>query len=210
MDVESLLAQYIPFLKKYWLSIALFLIGLIFLVYGLISFLGSASKQPDITFKNINSESALEKPEEKNKPSIVVDVEGAVVTPGVYKLAQDSIIKDALVLSGGLSANADRDFVSKNINLAAKLFDGAKIYIPKIGEGVGAGGQFSNSSSPVSSLININIASSDSLDSLPGIGPAIAAKVIDNRPYAKPQDLLDKKVVSSKVFEQIKDKISVY
>jgi competence protein ComEA len=210
MDIESLIAQYSPFLKKYWLPLALFLLGLMFFIYGLISFLGSASKKPDITFKSSSSASTSVQTETANQNLILVDVEGAVVTPGVYKLSPSSIIQDALVSSGGLSQSADRDYVSKNINLAAKLYDGAKVYIPKVGELASSDSQISNTGSSVSSLINVNTASSDSLDSLPGVGPATVTKIIDGRPYIKPQDLLDKKVVSSKVYAQIKDKISVY
>jgi competence protein ComEA len=210
MDIESLIAQYSPFVKKYWLPLALFLLGLMFFIYGLISFLGSASKPPDITFQKTDSASTSIKTETSNQSSILVDVEGAVVTPGVYKLTVNSIIQDALVSAGGLSVSADRDYVSKNINLAAKLYDGAKIYIPKIGEAVNPNDQIQSSNSSVSSSININTASSDALDTLPGIGPATVSKIINSRPYTKPQDLLDKKVVSSKVYSQIKDKISVY
>ena len=94
---------------------------------------------------------------------------------------------------------------TKNINLAAKLNDGAKIYIPKIEEG-----DPQEITDMKTSLININTASSETLDTLPGIGPATAAKIISNRPYKSLEELLDKKVVSLKVFEQIKDKITVY
>jgi competence protein ComEA len=216
MDAESLIARYLPFFKKYWLPLALFLVGMIFFIYGLISFFGLASKQQDeVTFQKDNSASISVKNDQAGQQSIIVDVEGAVVTPGVYKLTQNAIIQDALVSSGGLSSNADREYVSKNINLAARLYDGAKIYIPKIGE---AATQTTNSTSQesggasasVQALININTASSDALDTLPGVGPATAGKIISNRPYTKPDDLLSKKVVSSKVFDQIKDRITVY
>jgi hypothetical protein len=74
----------VPLLKKYWLPLALFSVGMIFFVYGLISFFGSASKTQDVTFKNDST--AVSSPKIQN--SIQVDVEGAVVAPGVYKLAQ--------------------------------------------------------------------------------------------------------------------------
>jgi competence protein ComEA len=139
-----------------------------------------------------------------------VDIEGAVVIPGVYKLTQNSIIQDALVASGGLSAAADRDWVSKNINLAAKLSDGAKIYIPKIGEITTSSPQTSTTDTSTSALVNINTASSDALDALPGVGPVTVDKIVNGRPYQNINELLDKKVVSSKVFSEIKDKISTY
>jgi competence protein ComEA len=130
MNIESLPAQYWPLLKKYWLPLALFLVGMMFFIYGLISFLGLASKPQSITFKSDST--TVSSP--KIQDLIQIDIEGSVVSLGVYKLPQESIIKDALVLSGGLFSDADRDYVSKNINLAVKLYDGAKIYIPKIGE----------------------------------------------------------------------------
>jgi competence protein ComEA len=92
--------------------------------------------------------------------------------------------------------------------LAAKLYEGAKIYVPKIGENSVA--VQSLSTTDQQTLINVNKASIDALDGLPGVGPATATKIIDNRPYKKPNDLLDKKVVSGKVFDQIKDKISTF
>lgn len=210
MDVESLFAQYSPFFRKYWLPLALFCLGLMFFIYGLIAFFGSASKSQDITFQKVNSFPVSEQ-EVINSNLILVDVEGAVVAPGVYKLTPNSIIQDALVSTEGLSSDADRDWVAKNINLAAKLSDGAKVYIPKIGETAS-----SNSEIPISSngsnsaLININTASSEDLDSLPGVGPATVSKIVNGRPYSNINDLLDKKVVSSKVFSEIKDKITIY
>lgn len=197
-------AQYWLLLKKYWLPLALFSVGMIFFIYGLISFFGLASKSQTVTFKSDST--TVSSP--KFQDLIQVDIEGAVVMPGVYKLSSGAIVQDVLVSSGGLSVDADRNYVSKNINLAAKLYDGAKIYIPKTGDNAtvvqssGATGQ--------QVLINVNTASVDALDALPGVGVATATKIIDNRPYAKPNDLLDKKVVSAKVFDQIKDRISVY
>lgn len=197
-------AQYWPLLKKYWLPVALFLVGMIFFIYGLISFFGLASKPQTVTFKSDST--AVSSP--KIQDLIQIDIEGAVVSSGVYKLPQESIIKDALVSSGGLSIDADRDYVSKNINLAGKLYDGAKIYVPKVGENPVA--VQTSDTTDQQGLININTASADALDALPGVGPVTTEKIINGRPYAKPNDLLDKKVVSAKVFSQIKDKISIY
>lgn len=210
MDTEALSTRYLPFLRKYWLALALFLVGLIFFTYGLISFMGSASKPPDITFKS-DSTKDNSASNAKSQNLIQVDVEGAVIAPGVYKLPANVIIKDALVSAKGLSQDADRDWVAKNINLAAKLSDGAKVYIPRLGDvaaqSVSSNGQALGDSQ---GMININQASSEALDSLPGVGPATATKIIGSRPYSDINQLLDKKVVSTKVFDQIKDKITVY
>jgi competence protein ComEA len=200
MGVETFFSQYSPKLGKYWLPIALALLGLIFFVYGLISLLGSASKTNEIKFEHENLSASKES-------SITVDIEGAVVNPGVYKLNQNSIIQDALVASGGLASDADREFVSKNINLASKLTDSAKIYIPRVNEQTPEVKGVSDTSI---GIININQASVETLDTLPGIGAVTANKIITNRPYLTIQELLDKKIVSSKVFTQIKDKITAY
>lgn len=203
---EKLLTLWSNSDKKLLLPIVLLVLGFILLGYGLIqslrpSDLGQASQ--DITF-----ESAQNPSENKSSQKIVVDIEGAVVNPGVYTLDAQSRVKDVLVLAGGLSSQADRQWVEKNINLASKLTDGAKIYIPRAGE-VGSA-RLQGSGSFSSGLININSASPSQLDSLPGIGPVTAQKIIDNRPYASIDELLAKKIVSAKTFEKIKEKISVY
>lgn len=144
----------------------------------------------------------------------VVEVGGAVEKPGVYKLSAESRIDDALVLAGGLSADADRDWVEKTLNRAAKIADGQKIYIPKIGEtgtshGVLTGGT-ETGGVPQSSLTNINTASLSELDKLPGIGPVYGQSIIDHRPYSTPEELVSKGALKQGVYEKIKDKVSVY
>lgn len=199
MDADASFVRYTTKLGKYWLPIALASLGMIFFIYGLISLVGSASKKDEIKFVHQELSPQITK--------IQVDVEGAVSNPGVYKLAIDSIIQDALIASGGLSKDADREYVSRNINLASKLSDGAKIYIPKLGENAEnlvSGSSFSTG------LININTASEKELDTLPGIGSVTANKIISGRPYLSINDLLDKSIVSSKVFTQIKEKITAY
>lgn len=146
------------------------------------------------------------------KQKIAVEVAGEVEKPGVYSLEIGSRINDLLTAAGGLSAEADREWVAKNINLAQKLVDGAKIFVPKKDElcvvgcesGMGSGGE------EIANKININIASESELDTLWGIGPATAKKIIEGRPYQKPEELLEKKIVRKDVWEKIKDKITVY
>lgn len=213
METDKLFEKLYPIVRKYWIPIILGVLGLIFLGYGLIGLVTSKS----------SSDVVLQKPSDQigsnnndNTPKIIVDIEGAVISPGVYELPKDARMKDLIVKSGGLSASADRNWFAKNMNLASKLTDGSKIYILAVGEkadsasintsvmGVGALQTSQNG------LININTGSSTELDSLPGVGPVTSAKIIQNRPYQEVADLLSKKVVGSKVFSQIKDKISVY
>lgn len=192
--------------KRQLISAGLFLFGLVILTGGLIASL-SSSKPDEISFEPFDS--AQDVPSAQSK--ILVDVSGAVVSPGVHNLSADARIKDALVAASGLSEDADREWVSKNLNLAAKIKDGVKIYIPKIGEVRGEKLEVGNAGViSASGLININSASSSELDSLPGIGQVTANKIIDNRPYSQIEELRSKKVVGASVFEKIKDKISVY
>lgn len=208
MDFQQLLNRHSPFIKRHFLPIALGLVGLIFFGYGLIGlFLTSKTSSDDIVFE---SSSSKQNPTEIRR--IFVDIEGAVVKPGVYQLPQDSRIQDGLVVAGGLAAFADREYISKNLNLATKISDGSKIYIPFLGEAVGGSGVLNSSlkEGTVGSLVNVNSSSQSQLEALPGIGPVTAQKIIGGRPYGSTDELLNKKIVGSKVFSQIKDKISVY
>ena len=140
--------------------------------------------------------------EQAAQNEVVVHVDGAIKTPGVYKLAADSRIGDAVVAAGGFAGNAD----GKNVNLAAKVADGQKIYIPASGEVTSDKGQVTSQNAQ---LININTASQSQLESLPAIGPVTAQKIIASRPYSSLEDLLTKKVVSGSTFTKIKDLIGL-
>lgn len=142
---------------------------------------------------------------------IVVDVAGAVEKPGVYKLPSNSRIGDALVSAGGLSASADREWVAATLNLAQKLEDGEKVYIPdKSVNQISSNSAAQMNGKSVSAKININTASMSELDSLEGIGEARAQAIIDNRPYSKTEDLVTKAKIPSNVYDKIKDRVSVY
>lgn len=208
MGTQEFISKYFPLVKRHWLPLCLGILGMIFFIYGLMGLLAANKTSPeDIVFEanSVNGKQTEAK-------TMLVDIEGAVVRPGVYKLPLESRIQDGLVSAGGLSAQADRKYIAKNFNLATKLTDGAKIYVPNISEAV-AGASVLNASSEgvvVGALININTASQSQLEELPGIGPVTAQKIITGRPYVSVDELLSKKIVGSKVFDQIKDKITIY
>ena len=193
-------------------AFALGSIGLLLIVIGIATTIVSENKSQGVVMEDAASTSAI-----PASSLITVDVSGAVVNPGVYQVSANARVQDALIAAGGLSARADRSFISKNINLALKISDGAKIYIPSIGEverpsfsaGTNSSAQAVIGGMPSSGLVNINTASSSDLDTLPGIGPVTAGKIIDNRPYGSIDDLLTKKVVTKSVFEKIKAKITI-
>lgn len=216
-SLQHLRSVYPIIIKKYRFPLLLGVVGLIFFVYGLIVLLSSGNSKDEIEYQPADTGQTKE-----NKGTIVVDVSGAVVNPGVYRLGFDSRVQDSLIKAGGLSSEANRQWVAKNLNLAAKLTDGGKIYIPFVGEGIKGRTEVSKVSNgdnskvesgtvgSLTGLININTASESELDTLPGIGPVTAGKIIQNRPYGTIDELLSKKVITSKVFEKIKEKISVY
>ncbi|MBP9719246.1 MAG: ComEA family DNA-binding protein [Candidatus Levybacteria bacterium] len=152
--------------------------------------------------------------------NIVVDVSGGVLAPGVYRLSDNARVEDALHAAGGFSSDADLDWTQHSLNLAAKVTDGMKIYIPRIGEemqsvtesnSAAAGGGTTMGVAGVSTngMVSINSASSSELEALPGIGPVTAGKIIDNRPYGSIDELLSKKAVGKSVYEKIKELVSL-
>src|SRR3989344_2035035 len=122
---NTLQDKLLNFAKSNLLVLALFAGGLIFLGIGLIQFFGQ--KQTEVKFEK---GSTVLGSESDSTAKIKVDVEGAVISPGVYELSSGARVQDALIAAGGLASDADRN----SINLAAKMADGQKIYIPKKGE----------------------------------------------------------------------------
>jgi len=208
MDTQELISKYFPLARKHWLPLSLGILGMMFFAYGLIGlFAANKIGSEEIIFE---ASSVEQNPVEVK--TIFVDIEGSVVKPGLYKLPQESRIQDAFVAAGGLAAGADREYIAKNFNLATKLTDGAKIYVPSIEEAVDGASVLNASSEGVAvgSLININTSSQPQLETLSGVGPVTAQKIIAGRPYSSVNELLDGKIVGAKLFDQIKDKISVY
>jgi competence protein ComEA len=108
---------------------------------------------------------------------LLVDVAGAVRRPGLVRLPKGARVFDAVARAGGLTAHAERD----SVNLAAPVSDGQQVLVPARGSpgsgapgGAGAGGA---ASGPVS----LSSATAEQLDTLPGIGPVTAQKIIDYR-----------------------------
>jgi competence protein ComEA len=195
---------------KYRFQILFFLIGAILIGLGLLLVKDSRITSSKIEVLESTTEGLGEDLE------IVVEVAGAVEKPGVYKLTKGVRIEDALISAGGISADADRLWMERSLNRAAKLIDGQKIYIPRKDEQISgvsvdnSGGYQTISSSQGSGLVNVNAASQKELESLWGIGPVTAQNIVEQRPYSSVEELLTKKILKSNVYERNKDKLSVY
>lgn len=149
---------------------------------------------------------------------IKVHLSGAAVRPGLYELSAGSRVDDLLMLAGGLSDEVDRDWTEKNLNLAAKLQDEDKLYIPRQGELArgGSSGQVAGLTARADAVfrkINLNTASAVELEKLPGIGPAYALKIVDYRqahgPFVRIEDIQKVSGIGPKIFEKIREKITV-
>lgn len=210
---EPLKEKYLPLVKEHKVPFVLGIMGVVLLGYGLISLLGVQRDSTEITFESGQNQINAEK--KSAQKSIIIDVEGAVLKPGIHELPADSRVQDALIAAGGMSEKADRVKVAQSMNLAAKVMDGGKIYIPFTGENSSATSLVSlteNSTNTLgvsTGLININTASETELDTLSGVGPSTARKIISARPYGSVDELLSKKAVGKSVFEKIKDKVSI-
>lgn len=148
---------------------------------------------------------------------VYVDVGGAVVTPGVYRLREGARVAQAIDAAGGLTPEAD----VAGLNRASKVTDGQKIHVPTVGEqqasiaeaGVDGGTSASSGVSGATGLVNINTASAAELQTLSGIGPSMAQSIIDERTkngaFASVDDLMRVSGIGEKKLAKIKDCICV-
>jgi len=192
---------------EFKLPIALSILGLVLIIGGVVS--SGLNRDPSTgSGQGFPKESIVQA-----QKSISVDVSGAVNTPGVYKLNDGDRIEEAIKLAGGFSKEANSEYISKNLNLAQKLIDGTKIYIPFEGSTPPSGsadyGQVSGAAIVIGK-ININTASQSELEALSGVGPVTASKIISARPYSTVEELISKKAVGKAVYEKIKDSVVVY
>ena len=183
----------------------------------------------NLEIENQAKEGAEESEETTEKEKIIVHISGAVQNEGIVELESGSRVADAIEKAGGLKENAYMD----EINLAYQLEDGEKIHIPTVEEqkekenqeskvenesATGSDGTTSRSSN--SSInngsqikININTATEEELDTLPGIGPSTATKILDYRKekgkFKTIEEIKEVSGIGESKYEKIKDKITV-
>ena len=140
---------------------------------------------------------------------IAVYVSGAVQTPGVYNLPDGSRVDEAIQAAGGPTSAADL----ARVNLAKRLRDEEQVYVPRVGEASPPVAPAGTTGGSTGGKININTATVTDLDTLPGIGPALAQRIVEHRqahgPFARIEDLMKVSGIGDKLFERIKDLITV-
>lgn len=141
---------------------------------------------------------------------VVVHVAGAVVHPGVVELSPGTRVDEAISAAGGATEAADLDA----LNLAAPVVDGQQVYVPREGEAAppAAVGSDPSVAGP-GSLVDINSADVTALDTLPGIGPALAQRIVDWRtehgPFASVEALTDVSGIGPATMERLRTMVTV-
>lgn len=203
--LQAITKYILPWAKKNIIPAVLGGIGLLLLLSGTIITMNSYKQKETASDTKILQ---VEKPTAE-KRKIKIEVSGQVINPGVYELDTENRVQNALIAAGGLSANADREWVIKNLNQAQKLTDGAKIYIPRIGEKTQIETINTLGTSASTNSISINNATQMELESLDGIGPATAKKIIDGRPYSSIEEICSRKIITKSVCDKIKANITL-
>ncbi|HUP71577.1 MAG TPA: helix-hairpin-helix domain-containing protein [Acidimicrobiales bacterium] len=168
---------------------------------------GAPEAQLPLATRSVTSAGALAGSTSRGS-EVVVHVAGAVVSPGVFRLSDGSRTVDAISAAGGARGDAD----VARVNLAARLSDGLRVYVPMIGEAAAPlvdGASDATSQGP----INLNAATADQLDALPGVGPSTATAIVayrrDHGPFSSVEQLLDVPGIGPSKLAQIRTLIVV-
>lgn len=246
MDLEDLSLKAHSLLRKAGLAqvstpvvVGTILLGLVLFLAGLWHFWprahadfssaqAVASQGAGSGFRAASGSSAAGATEALDETEIMVDVEGAVQAPGLYALAPDARIGDAVEAAGGMLEDA----LPGSINLAQKLADGDQVYIPNVQDQESAGAlassmetsgathgttsvapDMSNAPKNAADKVNINTASAEELQQLSGIGPSLSQRIVEHRQskgrFLSIDDLKSVSGIGDAKFASIKDKICV-
>jgi competence protein ComEA len=184
---------------------ALLVIGVAVVAFALLR-PSTPSPPPELTLPMASTSASTAAPTTA-AASLVVHAAGAVVRPGLYRLPPGARVDDLVAAAGGVATDADVD----RINLAAPVVDGERVYVPRLGEAVPvAGGDAASSSGP----IDLNTANESQLDTLPGIGPATAKAIVDERTrrggrFTSVDDLLNVRGIGPAKLEQLRPLVTV-
>ena len=198
-------------INKNQLVIAGIVITMIIIV---VIYIFSIKPQTNENYENLEIEDVSKTEEKVEITKIKVHIAGSVVTEGIIELEEGARVADAIKEAGGTTADAN----TKKINLAQKLQDGQKIYIPNQNETEedimeNLGETIEENSINSSSKVNINTATQTELELLSGIGPSIASKIIsyrkENGKFKAIEDIKNVPGIGEAKFNSIQDQITV-
>ena len=141
---------------------------------------------------------------------MLVDVQGGVQRPGLVRLPPGSRIADAIEAAGGYAEQADLLAAAAAVNLAAPLTDGQQVFVPL--QGVAGGGDGGSGGDGGGSLVNLNSATPEQLEALPGIGPVTVQKIVAARqeqPFGTLDELVERKVMNRGQLDGIRELVTV-
>lgn len=161
--------------------------------------LSSENPQPEVL--GIEDE-FVEEGEEESVCDVFADISGAVEVPGVYCLEFGSKINDLVKLAGGFRDDHCEVWVERELNRAGVVGDGLKIYIPNSKDSE------CQSNEEISKItetgkVSLNSSSQDDLETLPGIGPALSSRIINNRPFTKLEDIKNVQGIGDSLYGKI-------
>ncbi|ALS00848.1 comEA protein [Enterococcus silesiacus] len=206
MDYRTLLQKY-----KHYIIVGgiLSTVTLIMIIFLLVRSIQKTPVEEEVLGTLTSSSATLET--ESISQQLYVDIKGAVKKPGMYEGSADMRVWDAVMLAGGLGEDAD----TKQVNYSERITDQMVIYVPKVGEEIQIAEQSADSMTKESnnlSKINLNKASENELQSLPGIGQKKAQEIIryreENGGFKSIEDLKNISGFGEKTFEKLKDSIT--
>lgn len=146
---------------------------------------------------------------------VTIFINGEVEEPGIYTLPYDAMVQDALRMAGGFTAEAFEDVV----NLAQPLVDGMQVYVPALNDDAAVAVPListppvANQDGALGGLIDLNVATKAELETLPGVGPSTAQKILDyredNGPFSSIEEVMDVAGIGPAKFEQMAEFITI-
>jgi len=193
--IKELLAEFSPRALKTTITV------IAVVAFGTYVFSSGIGKDNKVTISK--GEHTSQSPTEIKSPKIYVHVAGSVKSPGIYQLDSGTRVYDAVLAAGGFTSKANQ----ASVNMARALNDGEQLLISA------QGGAQSFENAMVSSLISLNQASASQLEELPGVGPALAGRMVDwrtaNGGFKAKEDLLNVAGIGDKLFASVKDLVTL-
>lgn len=193
--IKELLAEFSPRALKATITV------LALVAFGTYVFSSGVGSENKVTIAKPLSESKQDA--DIKRPRIFVHVAGSVKSPGIYQLDSGSRVYDAVLAAGGFTSKANQ----ASVNMARALNDGEQLLVSS------SAGTQSFESAQASSLISLNQASASQLEDLPGVGPALAGRMVDwrtaNGGFKAKEDLLNVAGIGDKLFASVKDLVTL-